>query len=134
MITNIFKGWLPKQTMTLGPVKYKFFFWFFIGLSSLLLMSAFLGLLVVDVTYPEEKRDDTFYLFEIFFSCVFFFIVIPILFIAKNESMTQYVLHKFYNFKFVSNIVTLIVLVKGKCLSVFTNNKVTPISETNNVI
>ena len=96
----------------------------FEGLSSLLLMSAFIGLLVVDVTYPEDKRDQNFYLSETFFSCLFFFVVIPILFIAKNENMTHYVFNKLYH----SNTV------KEKIVLLFTKNQVIPLSQENNLI
>jgi hypothetical protein len=110
------------------------FFRVFKGLSSLLLMSAFLGLLIVDVTYPEERRDQTFYLFEIFFSCLFFFVVIPLHFIKKNENMTQYVFHKMYNLKFVTHFIALIGLVKGKLFILFKHNQVVPLSAENNLI
>jgi hypothetical protein len=106
----------------------------FKGLSSILLMSAFLGLLIVDVTYPDERRDQNFYLFEVFFSCLFFFIIIPIIFITKNESMTQYVLHKVYNLKFVGRFIALIVLVKEKFFILFNQNQVVPLTAENNLI
>ena len=103
------------------------------ALSSLLLTSAFLGLLVVDITYPEEKRDENFYLFEISISCFFFFVVIPILKIMDNKSMTQYILNKLYNLKFVSDMFALIVLIKSQISIMFTVNKVYPINDANNV-
>jgi hypothetical protein len=107
---------------------------FFKGLSSLLLMSAFLGLLIVDVTYPEERQDQTFYLFEIFFSCLFFFVVILIHFIKKNENMTQYVFHKMYNLKFVTHFIALNAMIKGKFFIFFNQNQVVPLSAENNLI
>ena len=110
------------------------FLFIFKGLSSFLLMSAFFGLLVLDKTYPSERRDQNFYLFQIFFSCLFFFIVIPILFISKNESMTQYVFHKLYNLKFVAHFIALIVLVKGKFFTLLNHNQVVPLSTENNLI
>jgi hypothetical protein len=97
-------------------------------------MSAFLGLLIVDVTYPMERRDQNFYLSEIFCSCLFFFIIIPILFIKNNESMTQYVFQKLYNLKFVAHFIALLVLVKENFLSFFSRNQVVPLSAENGLI
>jgi hypothetical protein len=48
--------------------------------------------------------------------------------------MTQYVLHKVYNFKFVEHFIALIVLLKGKFFILCNQNQVVPLSAENNLI
>ena len=48
--------------------------------------------------------------------------------------MTQYVLHKVYNLKFVERFIALIVLVKEKFFILFNQNQVVPLTAENNLI